>query len=32
MGDVSPYAVFLIPAVFCVVLRIISVEKKFRKN
>ncbi len=30
--DVSPYAVFLIPAVFCVVLRIISVEKKFRKN
>ena len=30
--DVSPYAVFIIPAVFCVVLWIISVEKKLKRT
>ncbi len=31
-GDVSAYTVFIIPAVFCVVLRIISVEKRLRRK
>ena len=31
-GDVSAYTVFIIPAVFCVVLQIISVEKRLRRK